>query len=309
LPAFFEKKFGVRLEYLIGRSSEVAAKLRLERQAGISTIDVFMAGVDTLTSVLYKEQMIEPLRPQLILPEVVEPSNWKRGEIWFSDPERKYALRLNNRVSSLLHFHTQHVKREDLKSVHDLLNPRWRGRIAVFDPTLIGTGIETASSFYVQMGEEFVKKLYIDQRPVMSRETRQLADWLARGTYPLVFSVPDRDVERLQHEGVPLDGLYGFPDFPGAIGAGSGLVVLMKNAPHPNAARLLINWMASKEGVTFLSRIHRVASTRNDVDESFLPQDQIPRPGASYFDLADWDYAVTKKGEIRARMAKILRPD
>lgn len=309
LPAVFEKKFGVGLEYLIGRSSEVAAKLRLERQAGMSSIDVFMAGVDTLSSVLYQEEMIEPLRPQLILPEVLEPASWKKGQLWFADPDGKYALRLNNRISSLLHVNTRYAKREDLKSVRDLLHPQWKGKIAVFDPTLIGTGIETASAFYVQLGEEFVRKLYIEQRPVMSRDTRQLADWLARGTYPLVFSVPDRDVERLQQEGIPLATIYGFPDFPGSVGAGSGLLVLMKKAPHPNSARLLVNWMASKEGVEFLSRIHRVASTRSDVDESFLPPDQIPRPGVSYFDLADWDYAVKRKTEIRSRMAKILKAD
>jgi iron(III) transport system substrate-binding protein len=253
--------------------------------------------------------MIDPLKPVLVLPEVLDPSKWKKGQLWFADPDGKYALRLNYRIGSLLDINTRQAKREDLKSVRDLLHPQWKGKIAVFDPTLIGTGVETASAFYVHLGEEFVRKLYVDQRPVISRDVRQLADWLGRGTYPIVFNVPDREVERLQQDGFPITTIYSFADFGGMVGAGSGLMVLMKNAPHPNAARLLVNWMASREGVGFLSRVHRVASTRNDVDESFLPPEQVPRPGMSYFDASDWDYAVTKKAAIRARMAKILKSD
>ncbi len=307
LPEEFKRKFGVVLEYLVGRSSEVAAKLRLERRVGVNSMDVFFGGIGTISSVLYADKMLDPLKPTLILPDVLKPSNWKKGKLWFSDPEGKYALRLNNSIADLLEINTRHVKPEDLKSVHDILHPRWKGKIALFDPTVPGTGIRTASAFYALLGEEFVRRLYLDQEPVMTRKRRQLADWLARGTYPLVFGVPSREIERLQNEGFPVTAIYSFPDFGGILQAGSGIVTLINKAPHPNAARLFINWIASREGMGFYSRVNRVPTTRSDLDESFLPAEQIPRPGQSYFDNSDWHYSITTKTDVRLRMKKLLR--
>ena len=305
LPAEFKRRFGIDVEYLVGRSSEIAAKLRVERRVGISTVDVFLGGINTITGVLYPK-MIDPLRPSLILPDVLEPSNWKRGKLWFLDPEGEYALRLNNGISSLLEINTRYVKRKDLNSVRDLLHPQWKGKMALMDPTVPGTGNMIATAFYVLLGEEFVRKLYVDQRPIMTRNRRQLADWLARGTYPLVGGVPERAIERLQDEGFPVALIHSFPDFGGMVGAGSGIMTLMNNAPHPNAARVFVNWLASREGLEFFSRINRVPTTRSDVDESSLPAERIPRPGVAYFDNSGWDLA-SKTNNLRLRMRKILK--
>ncbi len=305
LPAEFKRKFGIVVEYLVGRSSEIAAKLRLERRVGISTVDVFLGGITTVASVLYPE-MIDPLRPALILPDVLKPSNWKRGKLWFLDPEGEYALRLNNYITSLLEINTRYVKRKDLKSVRDLLHPQWKGKIALFDPTVPGTGNATATAFLAHLGEEFVRKLYVDQQPIITRNRRQLADWLARGIYPLVSGVPDRAIKRLKEEGFPLAMIYSFPDFPGSMSSGSGIMTLMNKAPHPNAARVFVNWLASREGLEFFSRIIQIPTTRSDVDESFIPAEQNPRPGVSYLDTSDWNYAITKD-DVRLRMRKFLK--
>lgn len=307
LPEEFKRKFGIVLEYLVGRSTDVAAKLRLERRVGVNTMDVFFGGIGTVSSVLYADKMLDPVKPTLVLPDVLKPSNWKKGKLWFSDPEGKYALRLNNSIAELLAINTHYLKRKELKSIRDLLNPKWKGKIALFDPTVPGTGIRTASAFYALLGEEFVKQLYLDQRPVMTRKRRQLADWLARGTYPLVFGVPSREIERLKNDGFPVETIFSLPDFGGIVQAGSGILTLINKAPHPNAARLFINWIASKEGMEFYSRVNRVPTTRSDIDESFLPAEEIPRSGQAYFDNSDWKYSVTTKNEVRARMKRILR--
>ena len=53
---------------------------------------------------------------------------------------------------------------------------------------------------------------------------------------------------------------------------GDGLVALLNKAPHPNAAaRVFLNWIASKEGIGVLSQSYLYPTTRNDVDESFIP--------------------------------------
>jgi mono/diheme cytochrome c family protein len=89
-------------------------------------------------------------------------------------------------VSSLLFINTDVVKPNEIRSAKDLLNPKWRGKISAEDITTTGAGANLAARFYQQLGPDFVKKLYIDQKTVGTRERRQFTDWLARGTQPIV---------------------------------------------------------------------------------------------------------------------------
>ena len=75
-----------------------------------------------------------------------------------------------------------------------------------------GTGAANAAMLYVELGAEFVKRLYIDQKPVFSRERRQYADWLARGTYPICFSCREDDVKSLRQEGFKLVEVFEMSD-------------------------------------------------------------------------------------------------
>lgn len=303
--AKFTARFGVPVEYATGRSTDVSARLRTERRAAVYNVDVFLGGIGSLAQ-MHLEKMLDPIRPQLVLPEVVDPHRWKRGKLWFADPEEKYILRLFNYLTGLFYINTKHVRLEELKSVKDLLHPRWKGKISADDPTVSGSGALTAAQFYLELGEEFVRKLYIDQQPIFSRTTRQLADWLIRGTYPIALNINSRDRERLKEEGFPIVTVYSLPDAPGGVSASSGMVVLLNKAPHPNAARLFINWLASKEGLEAYSRAQLIATTRNDVDESFLPREQIPQAGVDYFDSYEWNFTVTGREKIRLRMKELL---
>src|SRR3954453_7027895 len=67
LPAAFEARYGVKMEYLSGRGSDQANKLRRERSAGAFSVDAVVAGNQTMFSVLYAEKMLAPLEPELIL--------------------------------------------------------------------------------------------------------------------------------------------------------------------------------------------------------------------------------------------------
>ena len=68
IPIKFKKKFGITVEYIGGRTSALAAKLRVERRARQYTADVVLGGIGTTSNVLYPEKMLDPLKPALILP-------------------------------------------------------------------------------------------------------------------------------------------------------------------------------------------------------------------------------------------------
>jgi iron(III) transport system substrate-binding protein len=303
----FKARFGVDIEYLAGSSSQLASRLRIERQAGSYTIDVMLAGVQTIALILYPEKMLDPLKPALILPEVVDPSKWKTGKLWFVDPEERYVLRAFHRVGNLMDVNTDHVKPAELRSIKDLLHPKWKGKISTEDPTVLGTGSNQAARFYVQLGEDFVKKLYVDQKPLFTRDRRQIADWLARGVAPISFSARTEDVEKLKQEGFPVTEIFDLPDFPGTLGASPWFVTLLNRAPNPNAARLFVNWIVSKEAMDIYSRARSNPTLRADLDESHLAPQTIPRPGVKYFDSADWEFTTTGKEKIRLKILDLLK--
>src|SRR5919112_3789192 len=101
LPAAFKARYGITLDYMGGRSTELAPRLRTERQAGIHSLDVVFAGNESMALVFHREKMLQPLRPALQLPEVVDGKNWKKGKLWFGDPEDQYILRLANSVTTM----------------------------------------------------------------------------------------------------------------------------------------------------------------------------------------------------------------
>jgi iron(III) transport system substrate-binding protein len=295
------------MEYLGGRSSELAGRLRAERQAGIHSIDAAFAGIQSMALTFHREKMLQPLKPALQLPEVVDGKKWKKGKLWFSDPEDQYILRIANSVTTMFHINTSEVKPDELRSAEDLLNPKWKGKIALQDPTIPGSGSNQAAHLYYQLGEDFVKQLYVDQKPMISRDTRQITDGLARGTYPITLGAEDADVEKLRKEGIPLAILEKFSDLYPEISASFGQVALLDNAPHPNAAKVFVNWIASKEGSEVFNRAMGTVPTRNDIDESFVPAQIIPREGVQYFDTYDWEFTVTKKEMVRKRMKELLQ--
>ena len=306
LPAAFKARYGINLEYMGGRSTESSARMRAERQAGIYSIDVVFAGIQSMALTFHRDKMLQPLKPALQLPEVVDGSKWKKGKLWFADPEEQYILRLANTVTTMFHINTALVKPGEIRSVKDLLNPKWKGKIALQDPTIPGSGSNQAAHLYFQHGEDFVKQLYVDQKPMISRDTRQITDGLARGTYPISLGAEDADVEKLKKEGVPISILENLTDLYQEISASFGQVAMIDNAPHPNAAKVFVNWIASKEGNEVFNRAMGTVPTRKDIVADFVPPEIIPKEGVQYFDTYDWEFTVTKKEQVRARMKELL---
>ena len=306
LPAAFRAKYGITLEYLGGPSSDTAARLRTERKAGLYTVDAALSGQQTITSVFFGEKMLDRLRPALIDPEVTDNTKWKAGKLPFVDPEEQYVLRLFSTRTPMFFLNTKYVKPGEIKSAQDLIDPKFKGKIIASDPTLPGIGSSDNARFYVQYGEDFVKKLYIEQQPVLSRDRRQIGDSLARGAYPIALGAEDEEMERLQKEGFPIERIYSLDGMSDIVSSSVGQIVLFNNAPHPNAAKLFANWIASREGLEVFSRNRGGVPTRNDINEArFLPAEIIPKPGVEYFDAYSWDFVLNQE-KIRLRMKELM---
>ena len=303
----FTARFGITVEFIAGRSSEITTRVQTERASGVYSVDVFMTGIDTKATLLYPEKMIDPLKPMLTLADVVEPSKWKTGKLWFVDPEEKYVLRVFNSVDHLLFINVANVNPVEFRSAKDLLNPKWRGKIGADDPTVIGSGASVAARFYAQLGEEFIRKLYVDQKPGFTRDRRLINDWLARGTYPVCLNCDAEEVRSFKKDGFDILEIFELSGIRPTIGGSPWHLSVANKAPHPNATRVFVNWLLSKEAMEIYSRGYGAATLRTDVDESFLNPQTIPKRGVDYFDQHDWKWALTGRIEARERVGKILR--
>src|SRR3954469_2945656 len=127
IPAAFKARYGITVEYLGGRSSDMAARLRTERAAGVYTIDVALSGTLTMASIFYGEKMLDPLRPALIDPDVTDGAKWKSGKLWFIDPDDQYILRIFNTRTPMFYLNTDYVKPEEIQTAQDLLYPKFTG--------------------------------------------------------------------------------------------------------------------------------------------------------------------------------------
>jgi iron(III) transport system substrate-binding protein len=303
----FKERYGIGIEFLAGRSSEITARVRTERASGIYGVDVYLAGPDTTATVLHADKMIDPIKPLLIMPEVVDGAKWKGGKIWFADPEERYAVRPFSSVATLLFINTDHVKAEEMRSAKDLLNPKWRGKISSEDPTTTGSGANAAARFYHDLGEDFVRKLYIEQKTVRTRERRQMSDWLARGTHPICLNCREDDVRPLIKEGFKILEIFELVDMPGSINGSPWMLTLANRAPNPKAAQLFANWILSREGLGIYARGYGSVALRTDIDETYLNPGNLPKSGVKYFDDTDWNWIISGRHEYRGKAWKLLK--
>jgi len=303
----FKERYGIPIEFIAGRSSEISARIKTERGSGIYSVDVYLSGPDTTATTLYGEKMIDPVKPLLIMPEVAEATKWKLGKIWFADPEERFAVRAFSSVATLLFINTDQVKPEEMRSAQDLLNAKWRDKISTEDPTTTGSGANSAARFYHDLGEDFVRKLYIEQKTVRTRERRQMSDWLARGTQPICLSCREDDVRPLIKEGFKILEIFELADIPGSINGSPWMLTIANRAPNPKAAQLFANWILSKEGLGIYARGYGSVSMRTDIDETNLNPGNIPKKGVKYFDDTDWKWIVTGRQEYREKVWQVLK--
>jgi iron(III) transport system substrate-binding protein len=303
----FKERYGIGVELLAGRSSEITARVKTERASGIYSVDVYLAGPDTTAVTLYGEKLIDPLRPLLVMPEVIDGTKWKSGKVWFADPEERFAARPFSSVATFLFINTEHVKPEEMRSAKDLLNPKWRGKISAEDPTTTGSGSNSAARFYHDLGEDFVRKLYIEQKTVRTRERRQMSDWLARGTQPICLNCREDDVRPLVKDGFKILEIFELSDMPGSINGSPWMLTIANRPPNPKAAQLFANWILSREGLGIYARGYGSVSMRTDIDESNLNPGNLPKKNVNYFDDTDWNWIVTGRHEYREKVWQALK--
>jgi iron(III) transport system substrate-binding protein len=270
----FEKKFGLELELLSAPGPQNAGRAAAEFKAGVRYFDVLHGGSGTLEPLMY-ENMLAVFSEYMILEEVKDPRQWWGGHLWEDNIKtNRFIYSFTADFSTPPFYNAELLKPADISSYDDLLNPKWKGKIGFFEPRIPSAGQGLWGFLMKIKGKEFLQKL-AEQNLFISRDGKQLADGLAKGTLVIGLGLSQRFVDPYVNAGLPIKPLMSIKEGLGGSN-GFGTVAVMKNAPHPNATKVYINWLLGKEGQDLYSRALTQGTRRLDVDTKWLAKFNTP---------------------------------
>ena len=266
VEAFEQKYPGIKVQYSRATSSDVALKIRNEARARRVQADLF-DGSNTVF-LLQEANLVAEYQPQAA-------ASWPPQ---LRDPKGHWtALNLFYWTSA---YNTNLVKAEEApKTYEDLLDPKWKGKIAwTYDLTPGGPpGFvhNILTMFGEEKGTEYLKKFAAQEPVTIPAAQRVVLDKVISGEYPLAVMILNYHATISAAQGAPVKWIKMEP-----LLESMSLVSIVKDAPHPNAARLFVEFMLSDEG-------QRVMAASDYLPASPTVQAKVPenKPDAGKFQV------------------------
>jgi len=288
--AAFNKEFPfIKVVTAAGRAGDLMARITAERRADKYLADVMASGPNGPRT-LYLAKALDPIAPTFILPEVTDTSKWYGGKHWYADPENQFIFMFEGTIISTgLTYNTKMISAGEITSYSDLLAAKWKGKLLSMDPRGAATPTPILILYYkAGLGPEFLRRFYTETDITLFRDRRQGTNWLATGKFPLCLLC--RDIDKASKQGLPVDEIAPEQLKEGGSvgGGGSSVLVLANRAPHPNAAKIFINWYLSRQGqivwqnVMNKKEVEASDSMRIDIPKDDVLPDGRRAPGKEY---------------------------
>lgn len=291
----FQKAYPkIKVTSVTGAGTQLAPRIVAERRGEKYLADVYSGGGGSIYQNLYLGKMLDPIKPALILPEVTDPTKWWEGKQKYADPEGRYIFvyEASVAVGASPAYNSKLINPKDYKSFWDLLNPKLKGKIVSPDLRRVrGSGPSFQYLYYhSDLGPDFLRRFYSEMDVTLTADVRQAVDWLAAGKFALSMPTQGVFTAKAKAQGLPVDEFEPHHFKEGAtISVAFGQLALMNRAPHPNAAKVFVNWLLSREGQSAFQRIMSIPGEAKNSRRVDVPKDHIPAAerrldGAKYFD-------------------------
>jgi ABC-type Fe3+ transport system substrate-binding protein len=264
LAKFAEAYPDIKTEMTPVASRDFWPRIVKEHEAGQYLWDLRIGGVDAPSYDMKNKGELAPVKPLFLLPELTDEKNWSAGfDGLFLDKEKKFFPAFVAYESNSVYYNKAKVGDDAAHLTMLTLDaPQWTGKISMADPRG-GAALNTLTVIDKLYGDEPIKKL-MAQKPVVTGEPRQMVDWLSSGRYPIAFGLPTAALLEYAQRGasvadfVKIQGLH-------IWSPGVGALQYLGKAPHPNATKVFVNWLLSKDTQTMLMQAVKLNSQRVDV--------------------------------------------
>lgn len=258
----------IKLQYTGVTSPEFEARIRSERRVNRHLWDITVLGFSgSAFTQQVPEGWYDPIRPLIVQPQVLADENWLGGfESGFLDQKKQYIYAFQAGKQNNVNIDRSQVSLAELDSLDDLLDPKFKGKIAILDPRTRGSG-HLITLLQTVLGSEKAERFLKEQQPVIASTNRQLADWVAQGAYPITSGLSPSEIATLKDQGLAksVEALQTPPEHT-AWTPGWGAIALLHNAPNPNAAKVFVNWFLTQEAQADWAKRGFVNSRRSDVE-------------------------------------------
>ena len=304
LTEAFQAKYGIKLEFVVGRGAELQPKIQAEQRAGLYLVDIIGQGNNTLLINMKPAGLLGSIEPTLILPEVLDPKAWPDEKMPFSDAAQTVIPMTANAQRYLTYNKTQ-IKEGELTSYQDVLHPKYKGKIIITDPSISGSGnaffSHLAHNSSVVQAKDFFRRLLVEQEATVTRDYRAQVEAVAKGKYAIGLGTQGTAVANFIALGAPIANV---PLKEVEISQESGVIAIPKKLAHPNAAAVFINWLLTKEGQTIFSRNNGTPVIRKDVPTEGINPIFLVNPGEKV--TYDTEEYIMFNGEM-AKVAKVSK--
>lgn len=271
------------------------ARYQSERDAGLASVDLFVGGSAGLIGRIKPQGLLQPIRP-MMKPEILDDKVWALGAPLWVDHEKQYMLISDYQVAITAAI-SPTLGDKGIENWEDLLDPKYDGKIVMEDPRQAGPGFATGLFIYYEprLGPDFFRRLFAHERIVFSPDEQQNVEWVGSGRMLVNLAPNAVQVAAVQKLGVEIRTLSHLKAKGQSVAyafSSDGILSVPKLGddkplPHPNAAKVYINWFYSKSGQQAMANIDNVPSYRKDVDLSAIPQTMIQQPEVEYTTMND----------------------
>ncbi|HEY7064129.1 MAG TPA: extracellular solute-binding protein [Chloroflexota bacterium] len=299
--AFGQAFPGIQVEMVNLIGGQFRVRVEKERAADQFAWDACICGPGADTYRLTQNGVFDPIMDDIVLPEVLDDGKWLGGiGDRFADEAKKYVFDFGASNSQGGFVNRDLLPESELASYDDLWKPQARGKIVWFDPRASGSGVNAAAIVLHTYGEQKLRELWSEQQVQVSGDDRQMAQAVVRGTRPIaVGMVYARGLAPLQQEGVAMNvGTIPYP-IPLAV-PGPHAVLAVNRPPHPNARKLFVNWLLTRDGQIVIGKALGTNSARLDVPV-FDPSTAVPSQEATLNTQSEPFTATRQRASALAR--------
>ena len=296
----FSKKFDITVQPTAERPSQGFARIATEQKNGQYGWDVWWGGSSNMSLNAAPAGMLEPLDKILILPDVTDVANWRSPDFIYGDAGKTVFTYMNYIEFGMLR-NTRVLPDLPFDTLDALLDPRLKGKISLRDASEPNFSNDMLATIVKQKGGDFLKRVLTEQQPKIYSNQQLLLTDITRGGQALSIGLDGIIIQRCKTDGgcanaMPID------KFGIALSWG---VSVPKNLPHPDAAKVFINWFLSKDGQ---EEFVRDWPKYNDAGAVSMRKDVAPSPEAvnrlpDFANPDQYAFVSSEKGAKEVKLA------